>query len=292
MEVKIRSTDRPAGEDQAVQLQIATEQYIKTMGIPVLRGRSFEPMDRDIAPVAIVSRELERRVFGGDALDKRIIEELPLGQKPFTYDVIGVVEDTKKNLSDDAVPTFYILDRRYNSVNHLIIRTATDPTALLPTFGQVIQNYDPHMVVTSTATMEQMLAQSIAEERFRALLAVVFSGFALLLSSIGLYGLVVKHIAERRREIGIRAALGARPMNILALICREGLMIVCFGLLIGNATAYGTSHLTRSLLFGVSPTSPHIFCMASIVLTAVAALATVAPALRATHIDPVAALKE
>ncbi len=186
----------------------------------------------------------------------------------------------------------YVLDRQFGSVNHLVIRTSAYATTVLPLVRQTIRAYDPLMVVSSTTTMNDLLSRSIAEERFRALVSAVFGGAALALAAVGLYGLAARRVVERRREIGVRMALGATPRDVRRLVMRDAWTSVGLGILVGVPAAVSASQFGRSLLFGVSPTAPHTFVVATGVLTAAAIAATLFPAVRASRIDPMRALRE
>jgi putative ABC transport system permease protein len=286
-QARIRAYGRPQEDAQSVHQQIVTEGYFKTMGMPILRGRGFDLSDRQGAFAAVVSRELERRFFAGSAVGQRLVEWETV------YDVVGVVSNAKqREFTDKDLATFYLLDRQFGSVNHFIVRTSGDATAVIPLVRQTVWNYDKSMVSTSTATMDQLLAESISQQRFRALLSAVFSGAALVLAAIGLYGLAARRVAERRREIGIRVALGASPRDVRALVLHDAQVIVGLGVIGGLPAALAASQITRSFLFGVSPTAPHVFLIASGVLAVIAIVATLVPAHRASHIHPMLALRE
>jgi hypothetical protein len=299
---------RPFGRqpEEAVQVrqQLVTERYFEAMGVPILRGRNFGPGDRrgaaanaarepvgSQAPIpAVVSRALERRFFGGDAVGKMLIQGSPESSR--VLDIIGVVADTRwRKTADDDLATCYLLGGRYHSVNTLVVRSARDVAALLPAVRSTLRDYDPNIVVTSTATMDSILKRSIAEEHFRATLSAIYGGAALVLAAVGLYGLAARRVADRRREIGIRIALGARPSDVLGLVLRDALCTVGLGLAAGVPAALVASQATRTLLFGVTPTAPRVFVVAAIVLALAALVATLLPARRAAAIDPMIVLK-
>jgi putative ABC transport system permease protein len=140
--------------------------------------------------------------------------------------------------------------------------------------------------------METLVARSMAEERFRALLATIFGAAALVLAAVGLYGLAARRVADRRREIAVRVALGARPVDVRRLIVSDALRTIALGLLVGLPAAFAASQVTQTLLFGVTPTAPRVFATAAAVLALAAVLATILPARRAAAIDPMVVLKE
>jgi putative ABC transport system permease protein len=204
--------------------------------------------------------------------------------------VVGVVADFKHStVSDDSAPTYYAMSASSDS---FVLRTAVDPHVVLPTIRGALAEVDPQIVVTSTTTMDAALAEVVAAERFRATLSSAFAGTALFLAVVGLYGVAARRVADRRRELGIRIALGARPENLRALVLSDGLRTVGFGLAVGLPAAFAASQLTRAFLFGVSPTAPHVFLIASLALAAAALLATILPARRAGRVDPIVALRE
>jgi predicted permease len=283
---------RPDAEVHDAQSQLVTDTYFKTMGMSLRAGRNFDASDGSRTPqVAVVSEEFERRVLGGHALGRRFTR--PPATTVVT--VIGVVRNVKReeSFTREDRPTYYTLDRQVaNEIGQLIIRTASDPARLMPDIRQAIAEVTPQIVVTSTTTMDELLGRLRANERFRATLSACFGGAALLLAAVGLYGLAARRVADRGREFGIRVALGAAPASIRALVVKDVLLIVGAGLLVGLPAAFATARATRSWLFGVSPTSPHIFLLASVGLTAVALLAALLPARRAGRLDPVRALKD
>lgn len=150
----------------------------------------------------------------------------------------------------------------------------------------------PQLVVTAMVMLEEQVDRSAVDEAFRATLSLLFSGAALLLAAVGLYGLVTRRAADRRREFGVRVALGARPSDVGRLVVRDATVIISLGLLVGLPAAYAAAQVTNSLLFGVTPSSPHVFALTAGILALVALIATLVPARRASRADPILALKE
>jgi putative ABC transport system permease protein len=161
----------------------------------------------------------------------------------------------------------------------------------LPAAREAIREVDPQIVVTATHLMEDRVTRSVAEERFRALLSAAFGLTALVLAAVGLYGVIARRTADRRREFGVRMPLGARPADVGGLVLRDAALLVAGGLLIGLPGAYATAQVTTSLLYGITPSSPWLFVVAAAVLAAVAAAASFLPARRASLADPVTALR-
>jgi putative ABC transport system permease protein len=301
----IRPSGRPAQDAIVVRQQLVNETYFSTLGTPILRGRAFAGTDR-IGPAAavrfrgpepqpalptIVSVTVERRFFGGDAVGRQILLGVPPTET--VLNVIGVVPDTRwRNQYDDDPAAFYMLAEAHHGVNTFFVRTSAGAEAPLPAIRQALQDYNPNIVVTATASMETLVARSMAEERFRALLATIFGAAALVLAAVGLYGLAARRVADRRREIAVRVALGARPVDVRRLIVSDALRTIALGLLVGLPAAFAASQVTQTLLFGVTPTAPRVFATAAAVLALAAVLATILPARRAAAIDPMVVLKE
>jgi ABC-type antimicrobial peptide transport system permease subunit len=156
---------------------------------------------------------------------------------------------------------------------------------------QAFRDYDPRYIVTATTTMEERLARSIAVERFRAALSTVFGGTALVLAAIGLYGLAARRVADRRHELGVRVAMGARPRDLGALVLRDGVRTLAAGLAVGLPAALGASLVLRSFLFGVSATEPRVFLIAFLIIAVAALAAMLIPARRAGRVDVMESLR-
>jgi predicted permease len=282
---------RPDGSNGVTtRINVVNESYLAAMGIPLLSGRGFEPSDSNTAPrVAIVSLSLTQRVWPGrDPIGQTLIP----GANPTT--VIGVVPDVvyRSVIESDPHPFFLLpLSQNYESGVTLHVRGAGDPLALLPAVRQVVREIDPLLVVARPRTLEDELARSLAPQRLMATFVGIFAALALLLAAIGLYGLMAHATGERRAEIGIRLALGARPVGILSMVIGSGLRLVAIGLAIGLAGAIGLSRIVERQLFGVTPGDPTTYAIVALVLTSVAIAACFIPARRAMRVDPVVALR-
>jgi hypothetical protein len=295
--IATRSWNAQAGPDAAlprepddVQWQVVTDRYFATMSMPIVAGRSFDTSDADRGPlVAVVSRTFERRVFDGSAVGRRFLR----APGSSAVSVIGVVPDVGREESyrRDDRPTYYLLGRQVGPVQEFVVRTSGDPATLLPQIRRAIAEVDPQIVVTSATTMKSLLGRLRAHEQFRATLSACFSGAALFVAAVGLYGLAARRTADRAREFGIRVVLGARPASLRALALQDCAVIVGAGLIVGLPAAAAVAQALQSWLFGVSPTAPHVFLLASTMLAAAAFVATFAPAQRAGRLDPVRALK-
>ena len=290
--VQIVLEDRPKTERLDVSRQVVTDGYFSTMGIGMLTGRDFGPADAGGPPVVVVSSEFEKRFFPAGALSRRFTLGRPFVQS-VPYQIIGVVPDVKRQeLTDDVRPAFYYSYREGSTPNHFVLRTSGDPSALLSAARRAINDVSTELVVTSTTTMSSNVEQSIVEERFRAMLSVMFGAAALMLAAVGLYGLAARRVIDRRREFAVRVALGARPADVRRLVIRDAVTIVSIGFAAGLPASFAVARITNSLLFGVSPTSLHVFAFTSVLLGLVVTIATTLPARRAGRVNPVAALKE
>jgi predicted permease len=282
----IRVDGRPPDADDRAVIQTVSGSFAKSLRAPVLAGRDLALTDGRTA--ALVSREFERRYFPGGAVGRRFTGGSGLGPRWVVYEIAGVVADLKHTYADDPLPRVYAI----GATSSFVLRTAGDPEAVLPAIRQALAEVDAHIVVTGTTTMDTALADVIAAERFRATLSTAFAATALVLAVVGLYGVAARHVADRRRELSIRVALGARPANLRALVLRDGIQTVGLGLAGGLPAAFAASQVTRAVLYGVSPTAPHVFLLASLVLAAAAVVATYLPARRASRVDPMLALRE
>jgi predicted permease len=275
----------------STQRHVVTTSYFATMRVPVRAGRVFDASDRAGGRVAVVSESFAKAYFDGHAIGRRF-------RLDDWWTIIGVVADTKqREFRDATMVAAYLLDRQATSAHargatiQLVIRTRGDSAAAASLVRDVIHSASPDTIVTETTAMDVLLHRSVGEERYRAILASGFGCTALLLASVGLYGLLARSVADRRREIGVRMALGARPGDVVRLVTRQGLGLVAIGLGCGLPAALGAGRLSASLLFGVSSTTPHTFAIVAGVLGAVATVATVWPARKAAHIDPAVVLR-
>jgi predicted permease len=269
--------------------------YFETMGIPLLAGRDFTARDTAEAPkVAIVSERVVRECFPGgpgEALGRRV----RLSDPGEWLTVVGVVADIRqRGLDRDVQPMIYVpfqQDRggfvRFVS---FVARTAT-PASVVEGIRAEIRRAAPDLPIESTVTMEEAVAASVAQPRFRTLLVALFAMTATLVATCGLYGLMAYAVSQRRREIGVRMALGADRRDVLRLVLMRALRTVSGGVIVGLAGAAGVTRVLQTFLFGVTPTDPIVFTIVSLLLMAVGLIAAWLPARRATLIDPGAALR-
>jgi predicted permease len=269
--------------------------YFKTMGIPLLAGREFTVQDTTAAPkVAIVSERIVRECFPGgpgEALGRRV----RLDDRGEWLTVVGVVADIhQRGLDQDLKPMIYAPFQQDRSgfvrFVSFVARTAT-PASVVEGIRAEIRRAAPDLPIETTVTMDEAVAASVASPRFRMLLLVLFAMTATLIATCGIYGLMAYAVTQRRREIGVRMALGAEPRDVLRLVLTRALRIVVAGLIVGLAGAAGVTRVLQTFLFGVTPTDPIAFTIVTLLLMAVGLTAAWLPARRATRIDPCAALR-
>jgi putative ABC transport system permease protein len=280
------STGLPNEQIDLATFEVGAE-YFRTFGISLRAGPGFPDTDRADAPRVAIINEAAVRTFFPDG--SAIGEKLPL----FGYTVVGVVPDVLQKATEaNPPPTVYTPLRQAGSNWRVIaLRTKLNPRSLVPALQRVVRGIDPEQPLTGITTMNEVLADSAAPTRFNALLLGTFAALALVLAAFGLYGLIAYTVSQRTREIGVRMALGAQPLDVLALVVREGLMVVVGGLVLGLLGAHTLAHLVTKLLFQVESRDVTVFIAAPLVLAAVALLASYLPARRATRVDPMVALR-
>jgi putative ABC transport system permease protein len=271
--------------------------YFKTMGIPLLAGREFTARDTAAAPkVAIVSERIVREYFPGgssEALGRRV----RLGDRGEWLTVVGVVADIRQmGLDREVTPMVYVPFQQERDEPFLlrfvafVARTST-PGSVVEGIRAEVRRAAPDLPIQSTVTMEQAVAASVAQPRFRMVLLMVFATTATLIATCGLYGLMAYAVTQRRREIGVRMALGAERRDVLRLVLTRALRIVVAGLIVGLAGAAGVTRVLQRFLFGVTSTDPIVFTIVTLLLLTVGLMAAWLPARRATRIDPCVALR-
>ncbi|HEY6187243.1 MAG TPA: ABC transporter permease [Pyrinomonadaceae bacterium] len=287
--------DPPPDQRNIVVTRVVSPHYFGTMGIEALQGRQFNEQDRaDSTGVVVVSETMARKYWPGeDALGKRIKSGSSASTNPWLT-VVGVVKDVRQfQLNADPKPQMYLpyAQTSFLPPRQLVVRTNVEPTSLAATVRKTVWEIDGDQPVSNISTMEEVLAESVARQRFSMLLLGIFAGVALVLAAVGLYGVMSYSVAQRTREIGIRMALGAQRSDVLRLVVGHGLKLVLIGVSIGLVAAFILTRVMSSLLFGVSATDPTTFITISMVLMSVALLASYIPARRATKVDPMIALR-
>jgi putative ABC transport system permease protein len=272
---------------------VATPDYFKTMRIPVKAGRAFAEQDRaESPPVVVVNESLARQVFPGeDPVGKRLTV---WRDEKFAREIVGVVGDVKSSRLDaqtnSQIYVPYAQDAGWGALT-LAVRTTVEPETLTAGVRGAVLSIDKHQPVHDIKTMDDVLTASVANNRLVVLLFGLFALFALLLATVGIYGVMSYSVAQRTHEIGIRMALGAQQADVLRLIFKQGLALTLAGVGLGLVGSFALSRLLSSLLFGVSPTDPVTFGGLSLLLAGVALLACYVPTRRAMKVDPMVALR-
>jgi putative ABC transport system permease protein len=283
----------PPGQGLSASARFVTPGYFRAMGIPLRRGRIFTEQDRaDTPPVFVVNEAFARTYFSGEEpLGKR----MRLGFGKLAGEIVGVVGDVRGNsLSAPAIPEYYISQSHAASGDmSLVVRTSTsDPAAITPALRGVVREMDKDQPLYEVRTMNALVSQSVARQRFSMTLIGVFAALALALAAVGIFSVMSFLVAQRTHEIGIRMALGAQTSDILRMVLGHGMTLTLVGVGLGLAAAYGLTRLMSGLLFGVSATDPVTFGGVAVLLASVALLACYAPARRATKVDPMVALRD
>jgi predicted permease len=268
--------------------------YIDALSIPLLRGRNFTDADTDTASqVALINATMARRFWPNeDPTGKRFHFGHPGSTEPW-MEIIGVVGDTKLyGLSNPSRLELYLpLQQSHPNDMFLVLRSAIDPASLTPAVRDAVASIDKDQPVFNVNTMKQLVDASVATRHITLVLLGLFSGLALLLAAIGIYGVISYSVQQRTHEIGIRMALGAQRSDVLRLVVGQGVKLAALGIAIGIAAAFGLTRLMASLLFGVGAYDPVAFVTAAIILLLVAIAACYIPARRAIAVDPMVALR-
>jgi predicted permease len=288
-------TDPPPDQRPDVILRVVGPGYFSTMGIPLVRGRDFSEQDKaDSARVVIVSEKTARHFWPGEnPIGKRLKPGSTSRNIPW-IEIIGVVKDVRQNdFVSEPKMQMYMPYQQLNSFapNALVVRTNVEPLSLAAAVRNAIWAVDKDQPVSNLRSMDEIVSEAVARQRFSMLLLGIFAALAMVLAAVGIYGVMSYSIAQRTREIGLRIALGAQKSDVLKMILRQGLRFVAAGLAIGLAASFVLTRVMASLLFGISATDPATFVAISLVLIAVALLASYIPAVRAMKIDPMLALR-
>jgi putative ABC transport system permease protein len=294
--VQIEGRPVPESDEAHTTLFSVTPGYFRTMKIALLQGRDFAAQDGlDTRPVVIVNESLARQFFPGEnPIGKRIRPGISVDEKPSRIrEIVGVVADVKfKNLTSEWMPTSYVPQAQIPIGQlTLIVRAAGDPSTLSRPLAETVRSIDPDLPAYNIKTVEEYLDGTIAIPKFNTLLLGIFAGLALVLTAIGLYGVISYSVAQRTHEIGIRMALGGQPSDMLRLVIGQGVRLALYGVGLGLVAAFAFTHFLSSLLFGVTSTDPVSFATVVITLLAVVLLACYIPARRAMRVDPIIALR-
>jgi predicted permease len=282
------------GKETEANMRVVNEHYFQTLGVPLVAGRWFDERDQDGAPtVVIIGKTIADRLFAGRDPVGRKLRYSSIQTDPVT--IAGVVGDVKiTGLDEEIRPVLYYPFRQAGDYSSsLVVRTSTDPTSLANAVRGEVRSLDPDAAVLDVDTMEGMISQTQASfiRRFPALVIGIFAAVALLLASIGIYGVVSYSVSQQIHYIGIRMALGAGPADILRMVLKQGMVLALAGIAIGVVAALGLMRLLATLLYQVKTTDVVTFAIVSGTLFAVALLACYLPARRATKVDPLVALR-
>ena len=274
-------------------------EYFDTVDVKLVAGRKFTPLDdQDHPGVALVNESFVKHYFPNEnPLGQRIRCGPPGriwdGQKLTTFEIVGIVRDVKlAGLEAPSEPAYYLPASQSPLEDMtLLVRTTTDPLSIVGAVRQAVWSIDPNQPISNVRTLERVVDDSIAPRRLNMLLMALFGGLAMLLSAVGIYGLLSHAVTQRTQEMGIRMALGAQVSDVLKLVLRQGMTLALTGVAIGVVGAFVLTRLIRGLLFGVGPNDAMTFVVVAGVLTVVALLACYLPARRATKVDPLIALR-
>jgi predicted permease len=276
-------------DQPTVEVRKITPGYLRTMNIPVLRGRDVTDTDSE---VLLVSRSAAKLLWGDDdPVGRRIL--LPLQSRTLLKEVVGIVGDVKQGqLAEASAPTAYEFSREHVSPSMtLVMRTSVPPLSLAQSSAAVVRAIDPEQPVEDIRTMEAVIEETLTSQRFSALLLGLFAAVALALASIGIYSVLSYIVRGRSREIGIRTALGARTADVLRLVVVEGMTPALLGIGAGAVAAMGSAKVLERLVFGVSASDPLTLAAVAGILAIVALLASLVPAFRASRVDPLTVLR-
>ena len=298
----------PPGAVAQGDWEIVTDGYIEAMGETVVRGRSLDAADNANSQLAgLINEEMARRYWGGrDAVGGRFRLSRRLPYPWIT--VVGIVKDVRHNgVTAPTKEKFYIPQSQWpraafqwddqtppvNPIRSmtLVIKSAADPASMTSSVRAVVHRLDPNLPVADVRTMNDVVGAALATPRFTSLLLSIFAALALILSASGIYGVLSFLVSRRTREIGIRVAMGAGRLEVLKLVMSGGVSFALMGIGLGLLMAFGVTRLLRGLLYGVTPIDPATFAVVALGLTVIAAIASLAPAWRASRVDPVVALK-
>jgi predicted permease len=297
--LRLDGRDVPPAEAVPVGVHMISAGHLANLRARLLAGREFAPADRDGASrVAVVSESAARRLWPGLALPAVLGHRLTPGQGGFQEgeqaEVVGVVADIPYDRLEDGggVDVYLPEQQTYPNARLLLVRTAGDPVALTAALRATVQALNPTLPVYGVRTMDERLGQALSRARFAALLLAASAALALALAVLGVYGVLAFAVGQRRRELAVRMALGARAGEVAAMVVRQGLRLAALGTALGLAGALAASRLLAGLLYGVAPRDPLTFVATPLLLLAVAAAACAIPARRAMAIEPAAVLRE
>jgi predicted permease len=274
--------------------RLATAGYFAAMGIPLLKGRTFDRSDQpNSSPAAVISQSLERKYWPNENSIGQRIQFGNMDGDLRLLQVVGVVGDVHdRGVDASTTPTIYAcaLQRPPSSSLSVVVRAQVSPSALIPAMRQSVRTLNPELPI-NFRTLDQVFSSSLDQRRFSLVIFAVFGAVALLLAAMGIYGVTSYAVAQRTQEIGIRMALGAQMSDVVKLVLGNGMILALIGVAIGLLGALALTRLMASLLFGVTPTDATAFAAVAASLSVIALLACYIPARRATKVDPLVALR-
>jgi predicted permease len=278
-----------AGVRPVAQTRVVSPEYFETAGIPLQKGRLLTRKDWSLQDKIVINDTMARRFFANEDPIGHRVNFCSLDPKPCWFSIVGIVGNVHQ-FGLEAGPTY---DAYFTGgwTSHVLIRAASDPAALAAAVTSVVHQTDPSLPVTEVTTLDGLLSRSVSPRRFSAVLIGVLAGLAMVLSAVGIYGVMSYTVGQRIQEIGIRMALGAQPQNMLALILGRGARLALVGIAVGVAGALALTRFLSSLLFGVQAKDPLTFAAVAILLLLVALVACYVPARRAMKVDPMVALR-
>jgi putative ABC transport system permease protein len=281
----------PIGVYNMAKYRPVSAGYFETIGMPLFRGRGFASSDNENAPFAVVINESMARTYWG--------RQNPVGQRlkfaAIRRTVIGVVGDVRhEGLDGELKPEMYVPFAQAPNVETgpvIVVRTVTEPAAMTMTLRKTVSAIDAALPLDHVETMEQIVSSSVGQPRFRTVLLAVFSMLALVMASIGIYGVMNYSVMQRTREFGIYLAVGATEGDVLRLVLGRAAVLIAAGLGLGLLASVALTRLIAKLLYGITPLDPATFVVVPLLLSAVAFVASYIPARRATKVDPMIALR-
>ena len=282
-------TYAPRQSDGIYILQVSPD-YFKTMEMPLVAGRDFSDRDNPTAPKVVIINETAAR--------KYFANENPIGlrfgtsiEKSSELEIVGVLRDSKyEGVRNDVPPTMFVPALQSRPATVFQVRTAGDPAPIVGAIREAVRQVDPGLPLTDVSTQAEQIDKNLQQERVFAQAYAMFGALAMLIASIGLFGLMSYSVARRTNEIGIRMALGAESRHVLRLVMSESMMLVLLGIVVGLAAALAAGRLVTALLFGLAATDALSLVSATLVMLTVSSLAAYLPARRAARVDPLVAL--
>jgi putative ABC transport system permease protein len=285
------------GAEPEIQSRSIDGDYFRAMKIRLSRGRAFEEADRENAPLVAVVNEsfAKQQLAGREPLGARV--RWARTPQPQWMTIVGVVGDVSQfGLDKSDQPAIYTpyaqLTQSWKRWMDLVVRGDGEPAAIAKAVVERVHRADPLLAVTDVKTMREVVASSLGPRRFALALLAAFAGLAVFLAALGLYGVLSNAVAQRTREIGVRVALGATPADVLSMVVRQGARFTGIGLALGLLGALACTRFLKSMVWGTSTADPVTYLVLTTVVAAVALLASALPALRASRVDPIVALRE